>query len=163
MDRKRTAVAVGACLLAVGVMAANARTPRIVDPIDPSDFDAPVANPYFPLEVGQVSIMRGEEAGVRFFERIRVTADTKVIQGVTTIVVVDRLWEDGELAERTSDWYAPDDQGTVWYFGEYTESIEHGQVVDTEGSWEAGVDGAVAGIIMPADPRPTDAYRQEYF
>ena len=163
MDRKRTAMAVGACLVAVGVMAANARVPKVVDPIDPADFDAPVANPYFPLDVGQVSIMRGEEAGARFNERIRVTDDTKVIQGVTTIVVVDRLWEDGALAERTSDWYAPDDQGTVWYFGEYTETIEHGKVVDTGGSWEAGVDGAVAGIIMPADPRPTDAYRQEYF
>jgi hypothetical protein len=95
---------------------------------------------------------------------VKVTDRTKVIQGVSTTVVRDLLWEDGSLAERTLDWYAADNEGNVWYFGEDTATIDrHGNVIDTEGSWEAGVDGAVAGIIMPADPRPTDATRQEFY
>jgi hypothetical protein len=85
------------------------------------------------------------------------------VAGVTTTVVVDVLTVDGALAERTEDWYAYANDGTVWYFGEETAEYEDGRIVSTEGSWEAGVDGAVAGIVMPADPRPTVAYRQEYF
>jgi len=164
MDSKWTALAVGVLVLVGGVVAAaNARAPRIVDPIDPANFDSPVANQYFPLEVGQLAVLKGQEDGSRLVNRVEVTGDTKVILGVTTTVVFDRVWEDGALAERTYDWYASDDAGNVWYFGEDTATLdEHGHVTSTSGSWEAGVDGAVAGIIMPADPRPTDAFRQEY-
>jgi hypothetical protein len=76
--------------------------------------------------------------------------------------VNDVLYADGVLEEKTTDWYAADNAGTVWYFGERTALYdEKGQVVSREGSWQAGVNGALAGIIMPANPRPTDAYRQE--
>ena len=69
---------------------------------------------------------------------------------------------DGSVAEKTHDWYAPDNRGTVWYFGEATATYDrHGNVLSREGSWKAGVHGAVAGIIMPARPTATDAYRQE--
>jgi len=127
-------------------------------------FDHPQANPYFPLRPGTVARYRGSEDGERFREVVRVTSRTKVILGVRTTVVRDVLRRaDGTLAERTSDWYAADNDGNVWYFGERTATYdEHGQLESREGSWQAGVHGAVAGTIMPADPRPTDAYRQEY-
>jgi hypothetical protein len=133
------------------------------DPPDPAEFDDPQPNEYFPLEPGWTATLHGSEDGERLVERVVVTDRTKVIQGITTIVVRDVIRHQGMLVERTDDWYAADDTGTVWYFGERTaEYDEHGNVISTDGSWEAGVDGAVAGIIMPIDPSPTDAYRQEF-
>src|SRR5207244_360683 len=68
------------------------------------------------------------------------------------------------LEERTSDWYAQDEQGNVWYFGEDTaELTPSGKVKNTEGSWEAGKDGAVAGIFMPASPAVGQSGLQEYY
>ena len=132
--------------------------------VDPADFTTPVQNPYFPLEPGTVSFLRGSEDGERLLNRTSITPWKKVIQGVTTTVVNDVLYEGGVLREKTTDWYAPDNSGNVWYFGEATAVYNNqGQVVDTEGSWQAGVDGAVAGIIMTANPSPTDAYRQEFY
>jgi hypothetical protein len=83
--------------------------------------------------------------------------------GVNTTVVRDQVFVDGELAEDTFDWYAQDRQGNVWYFGEDSREIENGKVVSTEGSWEAGVDGAKPGIVMLGEPRVGDAYRQEFY
>jgi hypothetical protein len=97
-------------------------------------------------------------------ERAVVTDTTKVIQGITATVVHDVLRSHGVIVEKTDDWYAIDDLGDVWYLGEATATYDaSGTVISTEGSWEAGVDGAVAGIIMPADPVPTDAFRQEFY
>ena len=126
-------------------------------------FDSPKQNPYFPLVPGTVSRYRGVEDGERFIERVMVTSRTRLVQGVATTVVRDVVRRaDRSLAERTRDWYAADDSGNVWYFGEATATFDrHGRLEDREGSWQAGVDGASAGIIMPADPAPTDAYRQE--
>ena len=72
-------------------------------------------------------------------------------------------WVDGELAEDTFDWYAQDSSGNVWYFGEDSKEYEDGVFVGTEGSWQAGVDGAKPGIIMKANPQIGDSYRQEYY
>ena len=66
-------------------------------------------------------------------------------------------------SRRTYDWFAQDKKGTVWYFGEDTKEYENGEVVSTKGSWEAGVDGAKPGIIMPADPKVGQSYHQEYY
>ena len=77
-----------------------------------------------------------------------VTHDTKEILGVEFVVVDHNEWEGGKLIERTYDWFAQDDQGTVWYFGEETKEYENGEVVSTKGSWEAGVDGAKPGITF---------------
>lgn len=133
--------------------------------VDPFLFDQPRANSYFPLEPGTVSRFRGTEEGESFRERVVVTSHTLVIQGVTTTVVHDVVRRaDGSIAEKTRDWYAADDDGNVWYFGEATATYDDaGRLESREGSWQAGVDGAVAGMIMPADPRPTDAYRQELY
>jgi hypothetical protein len=131
---------------------------------DPADFTSPVPNAYFPIEPGTVSIYRGREGKDRLSERLTITDKTKVIQGITTTVVSDVVNANGLLAEKTTDWYANDNDGNVWYFGEATATYdEHGNVINTEGSWQAGVDGAIAGTIMPADPMPTDAYRQEFY
>ena len=69
----------------------------------------------------------------------------------------------GDYVEVTKDWYAQDSDGNVWYLGEDTKEYENGKVASTAGSWEHGVDGAYAGIIIPADPKPGLEYRQEYY
>jgi len=131
----------------------------------PPKFDHPVANPWFPLKPGLVTRLRGTDEGKAFHEVVRVTHRTKRIEGVTTTVIRDVLRRaDGSVAEKTHDWYAADNDGNVWYFGENTATFRpNGTVESREGSWQAGVDGAVAGTIMPANPHATDAYRQEFW
>jgi hypothetical protein len=125
--------------------------------IDPADFSTTIDNPYFPLPPGTTYVFEG---GTERNE-VAVTHDTKVIMGVTTVVVHDRVWDEGVLSEETYDWYAQDSAGNVWYFGEDTKKFE-GTSVNTEGSWLAGVDGAAPGVIMLADPQVGDIYREEY-
>ena len=133
-------------------------------PPDPANFVSVIDNPYFPLEPGTTFIYRGESEGAPTRDVMTVTSDTKVIQGVTTTVVHHLSYEDGVLIEETFDWYAQDRDGNVWYFGEDTKEFdENGNVISTAGSWEAGVDGAQAGIIMLADPQVGDRYYQEFY
>jgi len=130
--------------------------------IDPADFQATVDNPYLPLVPGTTSKFI-EKLGRHTSENeVTVTADTKVIMGVTCVVVHDVVREKGTLKEDTYDWYAQDKQGNVWYFGEDTKELHPNGKVDTEGSWEAGVGKNQPGIIMPANPAPGAPYRQEY-
>lgn len=131
--------------------------------VDPANFTDPAPNPYFPLREGRMFIYRGTEGSDHLRERLVVTHREKTIVGVQTTVVLDVLYANGELAEKTEDWYQSDNDGTVWYFGEDTAVYESGHIVSREGSWQAGVHGAVAGIIMPAHPTATDAYRQEFW
>jgi hypothetical protein len=128
---------------------------------DPSAFGNAIDNPYFPLIPGTAFHYRGEtDDGVETNDLL-VTHDTKQILGVTTTVIHDQVFLDGELIEDTFDWFAQDADGNVWYFGEDSKEIENGQVVSTEGSWQAGVDGAQPGIVMLAHPHPGVSYRQE--
>ena len=170
MKASKLSVLAAAVVTAGGISAVSASArdpaPSATDvTVDAGQFNNPRQNSYFPLRPGTVSWYRGREDGDKYRERVVVTHRTKVIQGVTTTVVSDILRRaDGSLAEKTRDWYAPDNEGNVWYFGEATATYdEHGDIESREGSWQAGVRGAVAGTIMPANPRPTDAYRQEYF
>ncbi len=129
---------------------------------DPGDFVGTVDNPYLPLAPGTVwtSTSEGDEGPQK--DVVTVTHRTKVVQGVTTVVVHDVVRDDaGKLVENTYDWYAQDRDGNVWYFGEDTTAYDSGKP-DTEGSWEAGRDGARAGIAMLAHPDLDDAYAQEY-
>ena len=127
-------------------------------------FSAHVTNPWFPLKPGTVYTYQGVKDGKPSREVLRVTHRTKTIQGVPCVVVDDRLYIEGQLAERTNDWYAQDAKGNVWYFGEATAELDKsGKVTTTEGSWQAGRDGAKAGILMPAQPRPGQTGRQEYY
>jgi hypothetical protein len=131
--------------------------------IDPSNFVDRVDNPYFPLEPGRTWVYEGKTSeGTERVEDI-VFQKTKRVMGVECVVLRNRVWTNGELVEETFDWYAQDKEGTVWYFGEDTKEYENGKVVSTKGSWEAGVDGAKPGIIMPADPKIGDSYREEYY
>ena len=131
---------------------------------DPSLFRDRTPNPWFPLRPGTRWVLHGTEEGHRLHERTTVTHRTRRVAGVRTRVVRDVVRRaDGSIAELTRDWYAADERGRVWYFGEATATYRRdGSVIDREGSWEAGRDGAVAGVIMPAHPRVTDAFRQEY-
>ena len=124
---------------------------------------ATVDNRWFPLPRGATWVYRGEKDAERARDVVHVTDAIKVIQGVRCTVVSDRLWESGHLAERTLDYYAQDIEGTVWYFGEDTAELDAtGRVTSREGTWQAGRDGAKAGIFMPADPRLGESFRQEY-
>jgi hypothetical protein len=130
---------------------------------DPADFVEGIDNPYFPLEPSTTFVYEGKSVMATInFERY-VTNQTKDVMGVNTTVVRDREWIEGELVEEAYGWYAQDKDGNVWYFGKDAKEYEGGEVVDTEGSWEAGVDGAQPGIIMLNDPQPGLAYRQEYY
>jgi hypothetical protein len=105
-----------------------------------------------------------DSEGTRQRVVVTVTNQTKLIaNGVTARVVHDVVTEDGKPVEVTDDWYAQDRAGNVWYLGEATTEYDNGRPVSTAGSWEAGVDGAQAGVIMPADPRPGLSYRQEFY
>lgn len=140
----------------------TANSPAVTAPvsIDPADFSGTVDNPYFLLEPGTTYVYESEDGTTRI--EVVVTSETKVIQGVTCVVVRDTVTEDGALVEDTFDWYAEDNEGNVWYFGEDTKEYEDGEVVSTAGSWQAGMSGAVPGIIMEADPKVGDRYQQEY-
>jgi len=131
--------------------------------IDPNDFDSPVANPYFPLVPGTTYVYEGLTS--KGLERVEVTVtlDTVEILGVKCIVVRDVGTLDGGVVEDTQDWFAMDDLGNAWYFGELSFEVEDGEIVGVGGSWKAGVDGAKPGIIMKAAPQVGDVYRQEFF
>ena len=131
--------------------------------IDAANFVSGVDNAYFPLVPGTVLTYEGTSDGEREVITIRVTHETKRILGVTCIVVRDTVKVSGELKEDTFDWYAQDVDGNVWYMGEDTKEYENGKVSTTEGSWEAGVNGALPGIIMPAHPEVGLAYTQEHY
>jgi len=139
---------------------------------DPGNFTTPVQNPYFPLVPGTTYFYTAQSQDGLFRTEVSVTSSTKPIAGVLAIVVHDVVWLDVEngptlLIEDTFDYYGPDNLGNVWYLGEAT--VEH--LYDenwnpigttTEGSWQAGLNGGEAGVIMLADPRPGRAYRQEF-
>jgi len=130
----------------------------------PGAFVAVIDNPYYPLIPGTTFEYRAETSAGLETNTVEVTSDTKTILGVAATVVHDRVFLDGELTEDTFDWYAQDVSGNVWYLGEQSCEVEDGQCVSTEGSWEAGVDGAQPGIIMWADPaaHAGTTYRQEF-
>jgi hypothetical protein len=131
----------------------------------PADFVDAVDNPYFPLAVGSHWVYEGEADTPGSTEHVEVVVlpDRKDILGISATVVRDTVTVDGALIEDTYDWYAQDKDGNVWYLGEDVKNYENGKVVDTEGSFEAGVDGALPGIVMLAHPAVGDAYRQEYY
>jgi hypothetical protein len=156
-----------AALLATG---ADARTVSI--PFSASNFTDPldIDNTYFPLEPGTTFTYKGENPDGCEVVVTTVTSDTRTIAGVTTRVVHDTAYE-GEtcttdpsaLVEDTLDYYAQDNSGNVWYFGEDTYHCPIGTCDRGDGSWIAGEDptNAVPGIIMLDQPRSGDTYFQE--
>jgi hypothetical protein len=149
-----------------------AATTTVIDPgdggdysptIDPADFGGPVDNPFMPLPPGATWVYEGRADGELERTEVVVTGETRRVMGIDAVVVRDTVSVDGEVLEDTYDWFAQDAQGNVWYLGEDTKEYEGGEVTSTEGSWEAGVDGALPGIVMPAAPAVGQAYRQEWY
>jgi hypothetical protein len=172
-ERRRTiggllvvAVVLTACGEDPGPPDVAAALPDGADPVDldPDDFTVEITNRWWPMAVGDRWVYEETDAEGTV-QRVEVT----VLDGIRTVamgiearVVHDLVTADGVTVEDTLDWYAQDADGNVWYLGEETAEYEDGRVVSTEGSWEAGVDGAQPGIAVPADPEPGTGYRQEY-
>ena len=131
--------------------------------LDPADFVDVIDNPYLPFAPGMTWVYEGEEDGETERVEVEVLDETREIEGITATVVRDTVYVGGEIAEDTYDWYAQDQDGNVWYLGEDSHEYEDGEAVSASGSWEYGQDGALPGIVMPADPQVGDAYRQEYY
>lgn len=128
---------------------------------DPGDFVDRIDNPYLPLLPGTrwVYESTGEDPVT---VTVTVTEETREVAGVTTTVVHGVTTDAaGELLEEGHDWFAQDRAGNVWSFGEDTTAYDGRGRPEPEGSWEAGVDGAQAGLAMPAVPRVGDGYQQE--
>jgi hypothetical protein len=143
------------------VAASTTDSAWVTPSFDPDSFVVRVDNPWFPLVPGMVFSFAGKSDEGAETGTVEVTQDTKTILGVVTTVVHDRVMVGGKLAEETFDWYAQDRAGNVWYFGEDTREYQGGKVTSTEGSWEAGKDGAKPGIVMLARPQVGAMYRQE--
>lgn len=148
-------------LLAAVSGVSAAQKPKDWNPtIHPADFTTNVTNTYFPLVPGTTctySTPDGSEALT-----IEVTGQTKVVMGVTTLVVRETHREGGVIVEVSENWYAQDADGNVWYFGEFSQDYVNGVPTTSAGSWEAGIGGARPGIIMPADPQHGQTYFQEF-
>ena len=137
---------------------------NFVDPLTIGAATAP--NPWFALVPGNTWTYAGDGETIE----VVVTSDTKLIDGITCIVVIDTASEDDVVIEKTDDWYAQDVDGNVWYCGEISENFEEfdgddvsgPELVDIEGSWKAGRDRAEAGILLPFDPQVGDIHRQEF-
>jgi len=163
-------------VLAIGLVALSSSAvdagPVVTPAFDPANFTDPVQNPWFPLVTGTTYFYEAHDTDGLARTEVSVTSERKLIEGVQAIVVHDVVWLDVDggptvLVEDTFDRYAPDNFGNVWYLGESTVEYLYDENwnltgTTTEGSWEAGVDGAQPGFIMPANPRPGVAYRQEF-
>jgi hypothetical protein len=162
MTRPLRAATVLALLIACGDDSAG---PAYDPQLDPTDFVPRVTNRFFPLVPGTTLTYEGETGEGLETVIVEVLDETRVILGITATVVRDRVYLDGVLVEDTFDWFAQENTGDVWYLGEDSKEIEDGEVVSTEGSWEAGVDGAKPGIVMWGDPAAHlgEEYRQEYY
>jgi hypothetical protein len=133
--------------------------------LDPAEFTTEIDNPWWPMAVGSRWVYREIDTdGTVQRVEVTVTDRTKrIANGIEARVVRDEVTENGEPVEITDDWYAQDAEGNVWYLGEDTAEYENGKVVSRSGSFEAGVDGAEAGVAMAADPQDGMTYRQEYY
>ena len=142
--------------LALGAGASSAATPPAS-----GGFVHRITNPYMPLTPGSRWVYIGVKDGQSQRDVVTVTHSTKRILGIDATVVTDVATHGSTVLERTTDWFAQDVHGNVWYLGERTAAYENGQV-DHSGSWQAGVDGARPGIVMNAHPQVGDTHRQEY-
>ncbi len=152
------------------VCEAIGRGPYLSDGIDPGDFaTVPDGNSYFPLKPGTIYTYKHFDENGDTLETIvvEVKNETREIEGVTCRVVQDTVYEgdnQDEKIEDTTDWYALNNNGDVWYFGEIALNFEEGVISNIDGSWTTGVEGAKPGILMYDDPaaHAGETYRQEF-
>lgn len=132
--------------------------------INPDDFTTNITNKYFALPAGKKMVFTAmAKDGVNETIEIEILEDIKIIEGVETVVYLDKVYNDGQLVEETRDYLAQHKNGDVWYFGEDVDNYENGQLKDHEGSFIHGKDGAKAGIWMKSEQKVGDSYRQEYY
>jgi hypothetical protein len=132
--------------------------PRIV----PANFSSNITNKYVLFKKGTTWTYNGMKDGVPEHVVVTVKKQTRKILGVDCVVVSDIVTANNSLTEKTTDWYAQDKAGNVWYFGEDTAEYKNGVVTSTHGTWEAGVDNAKPGVVLQAKPRVGPFYRQEF-
>jgi hypothetical protein len=146
---------------------AQTSLPQGSEPVemDPARFSPDIDHEYWPMEPGTRWTYREvDEDGSQLQVVVTVSSETREIaNGITARVVRDTVTDDGSIIEDTLDWYAQDTDGNVWYLGEDTAEFEEGSLTTRDGSFEAGVDGASAGVVMPSEPEDGMAYRQEYY
>jgi hypothetical protein len=147
---------------------ATSSLPQGSEPVSlgPADFTTQIDNPYWPMKPGSRWVYREVNPEDLTVEDVvvKVTNRTKkMANGIEARVVSDVVTEKGVPTEVTSDYYAQDSAGNIWYLGEKTTEYTNGKPKTTAGSFEAGVDGAQAGIALPARPTPGLTYRQEYY
>ncbi|WP_240987222.1 hypothetical protein [Arthrobacter sp. Soil736] len=132
--------------------------------IDPADFTTKITNKYFALPVGKKLTYETTQQG-RVTERIEIEIlqETMTIEGVETVVYLDKEYKNGHLVEETRDYLAQHRNGDVWYFGEDVNNYWNGMLLHHSGSFLHGKDGAKAGIWMKAEQRVGDSYRQEFY
>lgn len=133
--------------------------------LDPAEFTTSIDNPYWPMAPGNKWVYSETDTeGASEKVVVEVLDRTKLIaNGIEARVIRDTATEGGVPLEITDDWFAQDSVGNIWYLGEHVTNYENGKPVDHDGSFEAGVDGAEAGVVMPADPQAGMEYRQEYY
>lgn len=174
----RSLAGCGVAALAALCLGAPASASTVTIPFDADNFDNPtlITNQFLPLEVGAIFIYKSETPDGCEWSQVTVTNDTKdiTVPGQETIavrVVEDFEYEDedcgginpDELVEKTFDWFGQDDVGNIWYFGEDTFNCDGENDCELGGgTWEAGKDGALPGIIMLGDPDSGERYRQEF-
>jgi hypothetical protein len=184
IDKRKITTAAAASLAALGLAAcgggettttvteaadegsASSNLPQGSEPanLDPAEFTTEIDNPYWPMTPGSRWTYKESEGGESLDVVVTVTDRTKrIANGVEARVVHDVVSQNGEPIEVTDDYYAQDADGNIWYLGEATAEYENGKVVTRAGSFEAGVDGAEAGVAVPANPQPGMEYRQEYY
>lgn len=165
-------VAFSSLSVAVAITASAASGRTVSVPFSASNFSDPldISNTYFPLVAGTTFTYRAATKDGCEVDVFAVTYQTRVIDGVTTRVVHDQVFDGGTcttdpsaLTEDTLDYFAQDNSQNVWYFGEDTFDCQGaGNCTPGEGGWIAGVNGGQPGIAMLANPKSGDTYRQEF-
>jgi hypothetical protein len=152
-------------LAAAAVLGGSLPQGGVPFPMNPADFTTTIDNRWWPMVPGmRYRYRETDREGAAQAVVVTVTNETKrIASGITARVVRDTVTEDGKIIEDTFDWYAQDKRGNVWYLGEDTAEFDNGRLTTRAGSCEAGADGALAGVVMPARPRDGQTYRQEYY
>jgi len=143
-------------------------TSNVNQPVfNPADFvpGQPIDNKYLPWKPGTTFVYDTYLPGnvLEQIDTVTVTTTTKKIDGVICTAVSDNVTDPktGAFIEKTTDYYAQDKSGNVWYFGEASVASVNGKLIDKSGSWLAGIQGALPGIIQEANPQVGDSYDEE--
>lgn len=172
--RLNLVLGVAATLLACGGESSKAPSPEPVATattphpgVDAAGLSPVVDNPYVAFSTVKRSVYEGTEFDPEARKSIRVRVETSVrdtpetVAGMRVTVVDVSDFQEGELVEKTVDYYAQSSSGDVYYIGERVNDYEGGKVIGHGGTWLTGENGARAGVFMPKTPKVGDAFEQE--